>query len=40
MKKVVLGIFAFTLFGCAELQQIASQYPGFGTDNGDIAMGL
>ena len=41
MKKVVLGIFAFTLFGCAELQQIATQYPGLGTvNNMEIASGL
>lgn len=41
MKKVVLSIFAFSLFGCAELQQIASQYPGIGTTgNVEIASGL
>ena len=41
MKKIVLGIFAFSLFGCAELQQIANQYPGLGTmGNAEIASGL
>lgn len=41
MKKIVLGIFAFSLFGCAELQQIANQYPGLGTmGNTEIASGL
>ena len=41
MKKLAFGIFAFTLFGCAELQQIATQYPGLGTvNNMEIASGL
>lgn len=41
MKKLAFGIFAFTLFGCAELQQIATQYPGLGTVNNiEIASGL
>ncbi|WP_026977732.1 DUF4197 domain-containing protein [Flavobacterium tegetincola] len=41
MKKIVLGVFAFSLFGCAELQQIANQYPGIGTmGNTEIASGL
>lgn len=41
MKKVLVGIFAFGLFGCAELQQIASQYPGIGTNgNSEITLGL
>jgi hypothetical protein len=41
MKKLVLGIFAFILFGCAELKQIANQYPGLGTiGKADIASGL
>lgn len=41
MKKVILGVFAFSLFGCAELQQIANQYPQIGTaGNTEIASGL
>lgn len=41
MKKIVVGLFAFGLFGCAELQQIANQYPGIGTaGNTEIASGL
>ncbi|CAM3937765.1 DUF4197 domain-containing protein [Flavobacterium antarcticum] len=41
MKKVLFGIVAFGLFGCAELQQIASQYPGIGgLGNAEIASGL
>ena len=41
MKKLAFGIFAFTLFGCAELQQIATKYPGLGTvNNMEIASGL
>ncbi len=41
MKKLILGILAFGLFGCAELQQITSQYPGLGTmDTMEIASGL
>lgn len=40
MKKILGLIVAFSLFGCAELQQIASQYPDLGMDNGEIASGL
>ncbi|WP_432670906.1 DUF4197 domain-containing protein [Flavobacterium sp. SM2513] len=41
MKKVLLSIMAFSLFGCAELQQIASQYPGLDpVGNAEIASGL
>ena len=41
MKKIVASIVAFSLFGCAELQQIASQYPGLDTvGNAEIASGL
>ena len=41
MKKIVLSFLAFSLFGCAELQQIATQYPGLGTmGNTEIASGL
>ena len=40
MKKLLLLIAAVTLSGCAELQQVASQYPGIGTDNTEIALGL
>ena len=41
MKKVLLSVVAFSLFGCAELQQIASQYPGLETvGNAEIASGL
>ncbi|MES2544021.1 MAG: DUF4197 domain-containing protein [Bacteroidota bacterium] len=41
MKKIVALSSLFLLFGCAELQQIASQYPELGAlGNQDIAMGL
>lgn len=41
MKKVLAIASAFFLFGCAELQQIASEYPGIGSmGNADIAAGL
>ena len=40
MKKLLILIAAVTLSGCAELQQVASQYPGIGTDNTEIALGL
>lgn len=41
MKKLMFSIVAFSLFGCAELQQIASQYPTLGTiSNTEIASGL
>ncbi|MDD3005272.1 DUF4197 domain-containing protein [Flavobacterium sp.] len=41
MKKIICSIVAFSLFGCAELQQIATQYPGLGTiSNSEIALGL
>ncbi|NBL65256.1 DUF4197 family protein [Flavobacterium sp. NST-5] len=42
MKKIILLSAAFALMGCAELQQVASQYPGIGTTlgNPDIAAGL
>ena len=41
MKKIVLISLVFALSGCAELQQIASQYPGLGSlENVDIASGL
>ncbi|MDR6967739.1 hypothetical protein J2X31_001751 [Flavobacterium arsenatis] len=41
MKKIILVALVFTLSGCAELQQIANQYPELGTlGNADIAAGL
>lgn len=41
MKKIAALSSLFFLFGCAELQQIASQYPELGAiENQDIAMGL
>lgn len=42
MKKVAVIALVFALSGCAELQQVASQYPGIGTTlgNADIAAGL
>lgn len=41
MKKILVLSSFFLLFGCAELQQIASQYPELGAiGNQDIAMGL
>lgn len=41
MKKLILVLLVATTFsGCAELQQVASQYPGLGTNNLDIANGL
>ncbi|WP_026705439.1 DUF4197 domain-containing protein [Flavobacterium soli] len=41
MKKIILIALVFTLSGCAELQQIASQYPELGNlGNPDIAAGL
>lgn len=41
MKKFLLLLTVFSLSSCAELQQIATQYPGFGTMGTiDIAGGL
>lgn len=42
MKKVLVLATIFSVFGCAELQQVASQYPNIGTTfgNPDIAAGL
>ena len=43
MKKILILSVAFSVFGCAELQQVASQYPQIGTvgvGNADIAAGL
>ncbi|GEP51397.1 hypothetical protein FNO01nite_20690 [Flavobacterium noncentrifugens] len=43
MKKVLILGLSFLLFSCAELQQVASQYPQIGTvgvGNADIAAGL
>lgn len=41
MKKLLAILFVFALQSCAELQQIASQYPQLGTlGNADIAAGL
>lgn len=41
MKKLALIFCALTLMSCAELQQMAEQYPGLGTTgNGEIASGL
>lgn len=41
MKKIiVLLIPVFLLLGCAELQQVASQYPQLGMSNTEIASGL
>lgn len=41
MKKIVLLIMPlFLLSGCAELQQVASQYPQLGMSNADISSGL
>lgn len=43
MKKILIFSLAFSVFGCAELQQVASQYPQIGTvgmGNADIAAGL
>ncbi len=41
MKKLALIFCAFALMSCAELQQIADQYPGLGTTgNAEIASGL
>ena len=41
MKKVICAVLVFGLFGCAELQQIANQYPDFVTmGNAEIALGL
>lgn len=42
MKKVILLSSFIMLFGCAELQQVVSQYPQIGNvlGNGDIALGL
>ena len=42
MKKIAIVGFSFLLFGCAELQQVANQYPELGgmTGNTEIAMGL
>lgn len=40
MKKILAVASVFFLSGCAELQQIASQYPAAGVSNADIAAGL
>src|SRR5690606_14696246 len=42
MKKVLLLSTCILLFGCAELQQVASQYPELGNvmGNADIASGI
>ncbi|HLA55927.1 MAG TPA: DUF4197 domain-containing protein [Flavobacterium sp.] len=41
MKKTIALSTVFLLFGCAELNQIATQYPGIGgLENADIAAGL
>ena len=42
MKKLLCLIAIFTLFSCAELQDIASQLPqsGYGMTNTEIASGL
>ncbi|MBE0393738.1 DUF4197 domain-containing protein [Flavobacterium sp. PL002] len=41
MKKVLILVVVFTLSSCAELQQIATQYPGLGTiGTVDISGGL
>lgn len=41
MKKLILCIFTLSFMGCAELQQIANQYPEFGVvGNAEIASGL
>lgn len=42
MKKILALCSLFMLFGCAELQQVASQYPQMGgiLSNADIAAGL
>jgi|SRR6218665_167268 len=43
MKKIVVLSSVFLVFGCAELQQVANQYPQIGTvgiGNADIAAGL
>lgn len=42
MKKITALLSLFMLFGCAELQQVVSQYPQMGgvLSNADISMGL
>lgn len=41
MRKILILLAVFALSGCAELQQIANQYPTLGTVGGlDIAAGL
>jgi len=43
MKKILIAVPLLVVFGCAELQQVASQYPQIGTvgiGNADIAAGL
>lgn len=42
MKKILIFASVISFFGCAELQQVASQYPQLGTvlGNQDIAAGL
>lgn len=40
MKKIIVLATVFLLSGCAELQQVASQYPQVGISNTDIASGL
>ncbi len=40
MKKLAILFVAVAFSGCAELQQVASQYPGIGTNDSEIAAGL
>jgi len=42
MKKIIIASVLLSLFSCAELQQVASQYPQLGNvlGNADIAAGL
>lgn len=42
MKKITLGFLAFTLFGCAEMQQVMDQFPQgtLGLSQFDIGNGL
>lgn len=40
MKRILLGIVALQLMGCAELQQVVNQLPQVGIGNTEIAQGL
>lgn len=41
MKKIILSLFVFLLFGCAEMQQVVNQIPNMtGTGGLDISGGL